>query len=73
MRSAFRLTALTAIATMILLSGFARSTPAGTQAQDERSPFDALHFRGIGPVPLEAELLHLVGPVGHADDGLDVR
>ena len=41
MRSAFRLSALTAIAAMILLSGFARSTPVGTQAQDERSPFDA--------------------------------
>src|SRR2546421_12530884 len=46
MRSASRLTALIAL---LALSMIITLAPARTRAQARRGPFDALHFRGIGP------------------------
>src|SRR3989442_2978707 len=46
MRSLPRLLPLIALITFVVLAAFA---PARTQTQTVRSPFDSLHFRGIGP------------------------
>jgi len=45
-RSALRFTARI---TLVLVAVLAAFTPARTQTQAARSPFDTLHFRGIGP------------------------
>src|SRR2546425_6463633 len=46
MRSLPRLLPLIALITFVVLAAFAL---ARTQTQTVRSPFDSLHFRGIGP------------------------
>ncbi len=49
MRIVRRLTAAIALAGLVLLATLAAYTSAGIQNNEERSPFDALHFRSIGP------------------------
>ncbi|TAK14998.1 MAG: hypothetical protein EPO35_08610 [Acidobacteria bacterium] len=49
MRSMRVIYRLSAIATLALASVFAAFTPVSTQSAAPKSPFDALHFRDIGP------------------------